>query len=134
VRDESSTSYTGAIAVSEEFGRRLYTEAWERGWGRAEKKVVLGDGAVWIWNIADREFPGAIQIVDLYHAREHLWDLAGRLFPNEKNHRPPTPLISDSHSRKLPKSFGSRPSISHAMPTSCDIHSSASRSSSSARA
>ncbi len=87
VRDESSTSYTGAIEVSEEFGRRLYTEAWERGWGRAEKKVVLGDGAVWIWNIADREFPGAIQIVDLYHAREHLWDLAGRLFPNEKERK-----------------------------------------------
>ena len=34
--------------------------------------VVLGDGALWIWNIADEHFPTAIQIVDLYHAREHL--------------------------------------------------------------
>ena len=84
LRDEASTSYTGAIEASEDFGRRLYTEAWERGWGRAKKKVILGDGAVWIWNIADREFPGATQIVDLYHAREHLWNLAGKLFPNEK--------------------------------------------------
>jgi hypothetical protein len=73
VRDEASTTYTGVIETAEEFGRRVYTEAWDRGWSRADKKVVLGDGAVWIWNIADREFPGALQIVDLYHAREHLW-------------------------------------------------------------
>lgn len=81
MRDEDSTTYTGAIETAEEFGRRLFAEAWERGWSRADKKVVLGDGAVWIWNIADREFPGSVQIVDLYHAREHLWVLAGKLFP-----------------------------------------------------
>ncbi|MGH9696970.1 MAG: UPF0236 family transposase-like protein, partial [Bryobacteraceae bacterium] len=66
VRDEDSTSYTGAIESAEQFGLRLYTEAWRRGWNRARKKVVLGDGAVWIWNLADPHFPGAIQIVDLY--------------------------------------------------------------------
>jgi hypothetical protein len=87
VRDENSTTYTGAIETAEQFGRRLYTEAWERGWSRADKKVVLGDGAIWIWNIADREFPGAIQIVDLYHAREHLWDLAHQLFPSDKERK-----------------------------------------------
>jgi hypothetical protein len=84
VRDEASTSYTGAIETAEDFGRRAFTEAWDRGWSRADKKVILGDGAVWIWNIADREFPGAVQIVDLYHAREHLWDLAAKLFTSEK--------------------------------------------------
>jgi hypothetical protein len=47
--DEVSTIYTGAIETAELFGRRLYTEAWERGWSRASKKVVLGDGAEWIW-------------------------------------------------------------------------------------
>jgi hypothetical protein len=87
LRDAASTTYTGAIETAEEFGRRLYTEAWERGWSRADKKVVLGDGAIWIWNIADREFPGAIQIVDLYHAREHLWVLAGKLFPVDATKR-----------------------------------------------
>jgi len=87
MRDEASTTYTGAIETAEEFGRRLYTEAWRRGWSRAEKKVVLGDGAIWIWNIADREFPGAVQIVDLYHAREHLWPLAGKLFPVDTTKR-----------------------------------------------
>ena len=83
IRDPDSTTYTGAIETAEEFGRRLYLEAWKRGWSRAQKKVVLGDGAEWIWNLADQHFPGAVQIVDLYHARQHLWDLARRLYPND---------------------------------------------------
>jgi hypothetical protein len=45
--------------------------------------VLIADGALWIWNLADRHFPGAIQIVDLYHARQHLWDLSTKLFPND---------------------------------------------------
>jgi transposase len=53
-------------------------EAWKRGWSRAQKKVVMGDGAEWIWNLAKIHFPGAIQIVDLYHARQHLWEFAAR--------------------------------------------------------
>ena len=43
----------------------------------------MGDGAEWIWNLAEQHFPGAVQIVDLYHARQHLWDLARRLYPND---------------------------------------------------
>jgi hypothetical protein len=83
LRDEASTSYVGAIENCDQFGRRLYAEAWQRGWARAEKKVVLGDGAEWIWNQASLHFPEAIQIVDLYHAREHLWSLAAKLYPND---------------------------------------------------
>ena len=83
IRDPDSTTYTGAIETAEEFGKRIYLEAWNRGWSRAEKKVVMGDGAEWIWNLADQHFPGAVQIVDLYHARQHLWDLARRLHPND---------------------------------------------------
>jgi hypothetical protein len=83
IRDPDSTTYTGAIETAEQFGRRLYLEAWNRGWSHAEKKVVIGDGAEWIWNLADIHFPGAVQIVDLYHARQHLWDLARRLHPND---------------------------------------------------
>ncbi len=83
LRDEDSTTYVGAIETAEEFGRRLYTEAWYRGWARAEKKVVIGDGADWIWNIVQLHFPDAIQIVDLYHARQHLWELAAKLYPND---------------------------------------------------
>ena len=81
IRDPDSTTYTGAIETAEEFGKRIYLEAWKRGWSRAEKKVVIGDGAEWIWNLADLHFPGAVQIVDLYHARQHLWELARKLFP-----------------------------------------------------
>jgi hypothetical protein len=44
----------------------------------------MGDGSRWIWNIADQHFPRAIQIVDLYHAREHLWNLARKLYPAEE--------------------------------------------------
>ena len=56
----------------------LYIEAWRRGWSRARQKVVLSDGAIWIWNLADQHFPGAIQIVDLYDARQHIWKLAAK--------------------------------------------------------
>jgi hypothetical protein len=56
IRDPDSTTYTGAIET-EEFGKRIYLEAWNRGWSRAEKKVILGDGAEWIWNLARRLFP-----------------------------------------------------------------------------
>ena len=84
LRDPGSTTYVGAIETAQEFGLRLYLEACKRGWSRAQKKVVIGDGAEWIWNIAEQHFPGAIQIVDLYHARQHLWELARKLFPNQQ--------------------------------------------------
>lgn len=75
-RDEASTTYVGAIETAEEFGWRIYGEAERRGVRRAEQVVVVADGALWIWNVADEHFPGSIQIVDLYHAREHLSDLS----------------------------------------------------------
>jgi hypothetical protein len=84
LRAPDSTTYTGAIETAEEFGRRLYREAWKRGWSRAQKQVVMGDGAEWIWNLVAEHFPEAIQIVDLYHARQHLWELARRLYPNDE--------------------------------------------------
>jgi hypothetical protein len=84
IRDADSTTYTGAMETAEEFGRRLYREAWKRGWSRAQKQVVMGDGAEWIWNLVAEHFPEATQIVDLYHARQHLWELARRLYPNDQ--------------------------------------------------
>lgn len=87
IRDPDSTTYTGAIENAEQFGKRLYVEAWKRGWSRAEKKVVMGDGAEWIWNLAKEHFPGAIQIVDLFHARQHVWDLARLLYPSDTKRR-----------------------------------------------
>lgn len=73
VRDEASTSYVGAIETAGNFAKRIYEEARRRGVDSAREVAVLGDGATWIWNIADECFPGAVQIIDLYHAREHYW-------------------------------------------------------------
>ncbi|HEY6348801.1 MAG TPA: ISKra4 family transposase [Candidatus Angelobacter sp.] len=87
IRDPQSTTYTGAIETAEQFGKRLYAEAQNRGWNRAIKKVIMGDGADWIWNLAGLHFPGAIQIVDLFHARQHLWDIARLLYPGEDAHQ-----------------------------------------------
>lgn len=84
MRDPDSTTYIGAIESAEQFGKRLYVEAWKRGWSRAVKKVVIGDGAEWIWNLAHQHFPGAVQIVDWYHARQHLWEWARLLYPNDR--------------------------------------------------
>ena len=87
IRDPESTSYVAAIETAEEFGLRLYTEAWRRGWSKARKKAVLGDGAIWIWNLAEQHFPSAVQTVDLYHARQHVWELAAKLFANDERAR-----------------------------------------------
>ena len=84
IRDSDSTTYTGAIETAVEFGKRIYREAWKRGWSRAKKKVVIGDGAEWIWNLVAEHFPDAIQIVDLYHARQHLWEVARQRYPHEE--------------------------------------------------
>jgi hypothetical protein len=85
VRDPGSTSFVGAIEPADEFGWRIYAEATRRGLYNAQRVVVLGDGAEWIKNIAEMHFHEATQIIDLYHARQHVSDLSKALFsPNEK--------------------------------------------------
>ncbi len=84
IRDPDSTTYTGAIETAVEFGKRIYLEALKRGWSRAKKKVVIGDGAEWIWTLVAEHFPDANQIVDLYHARQHLWEVARQLYPHDE--------------------------------------------------
>jgi hypothetical protein len=89
VRDAGSVSYSAAIESAasrdtdetpSEFAQRVDREARRRGFDQAERRVVLGDGAPWIWNIADELFPGAIQIIDLFHAKGHLWDVAKSIY------------------------------------------------------
>jgi hypothetical protein len=79
-RDEDSTSYVGAIETTEPFGNRIDAEALRRGLERAHKVCVIGDAAPWIWNIVEEHFYGAIQIIDLYHARQHYWSVARAAF------------------------------------------------------
>lgn len=83
IRDEGSTTFVGAIESSQEFGPRIYAEALRRGMEQAEKVAVIADGARYNWEIAALHFPGCIQIVDLFHAREHLHNLAALVFPND---------------------------------------------------
>ena len=58
------------------FAGLVEAEGIRRGAGHVRQMTILGDGAPWIWNIASSKFPEATQIVDLFHAREHLHDLA----------------------------------------------------------
>jgi hypothetical protein len=76
VRDPHSSSYLATFAPAAGFGTLMAAEARRRGAGHVRQLTILGDGAHWIWNLASQHFPEATQIVDLYHAREHLHDLA----------------------------------------------------------
>jgi hypothetical protein len=76
VRDPGSSSYLATFAPAAGFGTLMAAEARRRGAGHVRQVTILGDGAHWIWNLASQHFPEATQIVDLYHAREHLHDLA----------------------------------------------------------
>ncbi|MFZ0048713.1 MAG: hypothetical protein WAL16_22940, partial [Streptosporangiaceae bacterium] len=76
VRDTASSTYLETFEPAERFGQLVDAEARRRGAEHIRQLVFLGDGAAWIWNLADQLFPAATQIVDLYHAREHLHDLA----------------------------------------------------------
>jgi hypothetical protein len=81
VRDPGSSSYLASFAPAGEFATLVHAEARRRGSDHIRQPVVLGDGAPWIWNLATAILPEATQIVDLYHAREHLHDLAKLLAP-----------------------------------------------------
>jgi hypothetical protein len=76
VRDPDSSSYLATFAPAAAFAQLVAAEARRRGADHIRQLVVLGDGAAWIWNLATAILPAATQIVDLYHAREHVHDLA----------------------------------------------------------
>lgn len=84
IRDPDSTTFVGAIETAEAFGARIEAEAIRRGVLEAQKVVILGDGAVWIRKLTELRFPGAMQIVDLYHAKEHVANLARLLFVGDE--------------------------------------------------
>lgn len=79
VRDPDSTTYLCGLETAGDFGTRLRREARVRGLGRSERVVLLGDGAAWVWELGRVNFPSATQILDYYHAREHLTRLAEAL-------------------------------------------------------
>jgi hypothetical protein len=95
-RDEGSVSYSAAIESAAardtdlqgaEFTQRVEREAKRRGFTQASRQVVLGDGAPWIWNMAEQLFPQALQIVDRYHVKEHLSQVAKALYGQDETAR-----------------------------------------------
>jgi hypothetical protein len=62
---------------------QLHAEALRRGLGKVQRVLVMGDGAAWIWNLAADRFQEAVQRVDLYHIKEHLWAVARELHPDD---------------------------------------------------
>ena len=87
--DTTSVTYTAAIETAgttdiarepAPFVQRVEREALRRGFYDAERQVVIGDGAHWIWNGFSELFPDAIQILDIFHACEKIWDLSKRIY------------------------------------------------------
>ena len=81
VRDPGSVTYSAAIESAStpdtspdlsDFAARVQREASRRGFTEAQRPVILGDGSAWIWNTATELFPQATQILDRFHAKEHL--------------------------------------------------------------
>jgi len=72
--------YFATLENAEQFGwaLRAVGKAW--GTGQVRRVVCMGDGAPWIWNLTDFHFPGATEIVDFYHAAEHLWEVGEALW------------------------------------------------------
>lgn len=69
-------SFYADFADAETFGRALWLEGYRRGVTQAREVVAIGDGAHWIWNLVAEHFPGAIQVVDWYHASQYIWKVA----------------------------------------------------------
>jgi len=83
LRDPGSTSYTGTYQGCREVAVLLRQEALRRGLDRAKQVVYLGDGAAWVWENCRITFPGAIEILDFYHASDHVGKLAAAIHDND---------------------------------------------------
>lgn len=71
-----ANTYVAHLGGPETFGQLVWAEAYRRDWSRAADTAVIGDGAKWIWNLAGEHFFDSAQIVDWYHAKQHLWAAA----------------------------------------------------------
>jgi hypothetical protein len=83
VRKEESTSYIGSFEEAAAFGLLLRQEAQRRGLAQATKVIFIGDGAAWVWELTRVNFPGAILILDFYHALQHVHGLVEALWGKE---------------------------------------------------
>jgi hypothetical protein len=75
-------SYMAVLGDVQAFAPALWQIAVQRQVPQAADSSVTADGAEWIWSVATDYFPDSTQIVDWYHARQHLWAAAHALFPD----------------------------------------------------
>jgi hypothetical protein len=103
LRDPGSITYSAAIESAaaldtgperSEFAERVLREATRRGFTQASRCVVLGDGSAWIWNTAAELFPQAIQILDCFHAIEHLRKVGRVIYCDSKQKHWSAPTTS----------------------------------------
>ncbi len=76
--------YLAGREDAESFGQRLWQQLQQRGLEQNGFQLILGDGAPWIWNLVDLHLPGVPQLLDFYHAAEHLFATAELLWPAGK--------------------------------------------------
>lgn len=79
VMDPGSSSYVATFDGKDALADLVEAEYLRRGGEHFRQVVAIGDGAAWIWAMAGKLYPHATHITDIYHAREHLHDLAGHL-------------------------------------------------------
>jgi hypothetical protein len=77
-------SYVAHLGGPTEFGQLLWSEARRRQWEDARQTQAIGDGAAWIWNLADEHFFLSQRTVDWYHATQHLHTAAHLLYPDNQ--------------------------------------------------
>jgi hypothetical protein len=79
VMDPGSSSYVATFDGKDALAELVEAEYLRRGGEHVRQVVAIGDGAAWIWTMAGALYPHATHITDIYHAREHLHDLANHL-------------------------------------------------------
>lgn len=76
--------YTTLVGTVEDFEKYLFACAIRNGYGEYQKTILLSDGTAWIHNMAEKLFPDAIQIIDLYHLCENTYSVAKAIFKGEE--------------------------------------------------
>jgi hypothetical protein len=103
-------SYVAVLGGPIPFGQLVWAEAVRREFSEAVDSLVVGDGAPWIWNLASEHFSSSRQVVDWYHAKQHLYTVANALFGQDtaESHawvkQKETPLYQ-GHARQIANEF-----------------------------
>lgn len=79
-----NVDYTAILGKVEQFAPAFWVSAVQRDIPTAAETSVTADGAEWIWNTTADLFPDSIQIIDWYHACQHLADAAKALYPDDQ--------------------------------------------------